>query len=76
MSKNTSRGKPSRSQRFKAALALAGITVDEFVRQSEIAVTPAHLYAVLRGARESATLVEKVDAFIVKWLPESRAISA
>jgi hypothetical protein len=70
MSKNPARGKPNRSAKFKAALALAGITVDRFVAQSDIDVTPAHLYAVLRGDRESASLIEKVDAFIAKYLPE------
>jgi hypothetical protein len=71
MAKSNTRGKPGRSARFKAALALAGVTVDEFVAQHEIDVTPSHLYAVLRGDRESATLLEKVDAFIEKYLPET-----
>lgn len=54
---------PTRKARFKAALALAGIT--QTVWAKENGVTQGHLSQTLAGIRESKTLTEKVDAFIV-----------
>lgn len=54
----------SRNQRFKAALAMAGITAREWARQNE--VSHGHLSQVVRGIRHSATLAEKIDTFIAK----------
>lgn len=53
----------SRKARFKAALALAGITQTEWAAQH--GVTAGHLGNTLRG-RESKSLEEKIDAFIAE----------
>lgn len=54
--------KANRKARFKAALALAGVTAQEWAAQNK--VTRQHLGAVLREDRPSGVLIEKVDAFI------------
>lgn len=56
---------------FRAAIALSGITAKAWA--SDQGITPAHLYAVLNGDRESNSLTQKVDAFIAKHLPERAA---
>lgn len=53
----------SRKARFKAALALAGITQTEWAEHQ--GVTAGHLGNTLRG-RESKVLEEKIDAFIAE----------
>ena len=58
----------SRKARFRAALALAHKTAREWARERD--VTRGHLYAVLSGERESATLINQVDAFIGEYLPD------
>lgn len=60
-----------RKQRFAAALALAGLRQSDFADRND--VDPGHLSKVLNGDRESASLTEKVDAFIAKYLPSSEA---
>lgn len=62
---------PSRKARFGAAIALAETTVKAWAAEQN--VTPQHLYHVLSGERESASLTEKVDAFIAEWLPSTDA---
>jgi hypothetical protein len=57
---------PTRKQRFKAALALAGMKSQEWA--SEQGVTPQHLNAVLNADRASDKLTEAVDSFISKNL--------
>lgn len=52
----------NRKARFKAALALAGMTAQDWAAKNE--VTRQHLGAVLREDRDSGTLIEKVDTFI------------
>lgn len=54
--------RPDRKARFKAALALADIGVDEWAKSA--GVTRQHLNATLNAKRESGSLIEKVDAFI------------
>lgn len=49
---------------FQAALKLAGVTQKEWAEAHE--VTPAHLWQVLTGKRESRTLMEKVESFTKK----------
>lgn len=58
-----------RKKQFRAALALAEMTQEEWADKQE--VDSSHLSRVLSGERESATLCEKVDAFITKYFPES-----
>jgi transcriptional regulator with XRE-family HTH domain len=62
---------PTRKQRFKAALAYAGMTQKQFCEAAE--VTKTHLHAVLNGERESPPLTAKVDAFIAQHTPSTVA---
>ena len=55
-----------RRKRFRAALALAGRDAKDFAKDA--GVGGAHLSQVLHGHRESAILVEKIEAFIEKHL--------
>lgn len=48
---------------------MAEMTQEEWADKQE--VDSSHLSRVLSGERESATLCEKVDAFITKYFPES-----
>jgi transcriptional regulator with XRE-family HTH domain len=61
----------SRKQRFRAALAYAGKTQQEFA--AEQGVTPGHLSAVLAEKRESGSLTAAIEAFIVAHTPDSAA---
>lgn len=60
------RHQPDRKARFKAALALAGVTAEEWAAEER--VTTGHLYQVLGGKRESTSLVERIDRFIDQYL--------
>jgi transcriptional regulator with XRE-family HTH domain len=51
-----------RKRRFRAALAMAGLTAAEFAESVE--VTPTHLSFVLSGKRNSARVAEAIDQFI------------
>lgn len=53
-----------RKAEFKAACALAGTTMLRWCKERGITYT--HLYHVLDGRRESASLVRDVDAFIAE----------
>lgn len=55
------RQKESRKARFRAALALAGLTQESWAERE--GVTPGHLSQVLAGKRESRTLMEKIEGF-------------
>ena len=55
-----------RNRRFRAALALADLTQEQFATQA--GVTSSHLFRVLTGERDSQTLLDKVDAFIAEYL--------
>jgi hypothetical protein len=72
MSRSSVSGKPAerngeqRRAGFKAAIALARTTVEQWCADN--GVTTGHLYQVLRGVRESPPLLEKVDAFINEHL--------
>jgi transcriptional regulator with XRE-family HTH domain len=59
----------ARRKRFRAALALAGKDAKDFATAA--GVTAPHLSLVLHGKRESAVLVQKVDAFIARYLGDS-----
>jgi hypothetical protein len=63
--------RPDRKARFKAALALRGIGVEEWANGE--GVTRQHLNATLNKQRESGSLIDKVDAFIAAVESEQRA---
>lgn len=54
----------SRKAQFRAACAYAGTTAKAWCEQRGI--TRGHLYAVLSGERESASLLADIDAFITE----------
>lgn len=56
--------RPDRKRRFKAALALAGLTAQQWAEKEEI--TRQHLNATLNDESESRPLTEKIDAFIAE----------
>lgn len=56
----------SRKARFRAALALAQLTQEQWAEQN--GVTASHLSRVLAGERDSMRLLEKVDAFTRKHM--------
>jgi hypothetical protein len=64
----------ARRKAFRAALALAGTTARAFADQQ--GVTPEHLSYVLNGQRESRRLMDEVDAFIAKHLPQISVTAA
>jgi hypothetical protein len=60
--------KPTRKQRFEAALKLAGLTVEEW-RTQHYRVSAQHLNEVWKGERQaSAELNAAIDAVIQKYL--------
>lgn len=61
-----------RRKRFRAALALAGMTQETFADRKDVDVSPEHLSLVLHGKRESQPLLAKVDAFIATKLGAER----
>lgn len=60
---------PTRKARFRAALALAGITAKEWCQQQGYSEN--HMYLFLAGRRDSLTLTQKMDAFIERHLPNA-----
>lgn len=56
----------SRKARFRASLALARLTVQDWCGLQGF--TSGHLYQVLRGDRISPDTLKKVDAFIAEQL--------
>lgn len=67
-SKPVSAAARRRRAEFKAAVAIARITIQQWCEDA--GVSAPHLYQVLTETRESAPLLEKVDAFIAKHLPD------
>jgi hypothetical protein len=63
----------TRKAQFRAALALAGRTMEEWA-ESE-GVTGGHLSNVLAGKRESGSLTDKVDAFIREIWTSTRILA-
>lgn len=63
-----------RRKRFRKALALAELTMEQWcVREG---ITYGHLYHVLSGRRDSASLVQRVDAFCSQYRPATEAVPA
>lgn len=71
MAMTVRREREGRKARFRAALALARMTAREWTEREHI--TETHLYAVLKGDRQSAKLTGKIEAFIAKQLGERTA---
>lgn len=63
----------TRKNRFKAALALAGKTAEQFARDNN--VSPTQLHYIVAGERESAEVNAAIDALIEKHL-ETQPTSA
>ena len=59
-------GKPTRKQRFHAALKLAGMTQRGWA--DDRGISEQHLILVLAGERESAPLTAAIDAFSTEQL--------
>ena len=53
-------------KRFRAALALAGLTQEQWAEQE--GVTPSHLSRVLAGERDSQRLMDRLSAFTRKYV--------
>lgn len=53
----------TRKSRFKAALALTGLTQKEWA-EGQAGISRGYLNMVLNGKMESDTLTQKIDAFI------------
>jgi len=60
-----SRPNRDRKARFRAALALADMTREEFAAQLEVSST--HVFLVLTHARESERVNAAIDALIEKY---------
>lgn len=56
--------KNSRKARFRAALALAGLTAEKWA--AENGISTGHLSQVLSGKRDSRPTLEKIEAFTKK----------
>jgi len=64
--------KPTRKQRFNAALALAGLTSTHFRTEIHV-VSSQHLNEVLNGDRDGGPeLNAAIDGLIAKYLPPTR----
>lgn len=63
-----------RKDALLAACRLSGQRVEDWATAQ--GVTKGHLYAVLRGERESQTLSDKIDAFIATQLPNVKVRAA
>lgn len=63
-----------RRKAFRKALALAELTMEQWCAREGI--TYGHLYHVLTGRRESASLLQRVDAFCAQYRPAAFAAPA
>lgn len=68
------RAKTSRKALFRASLAIAGLTAEQWAERE--GVTAGHLSQVLSAKRESQTLTEKLDAFIAKHMAGHAALAS
>ena len=66
--------KTSRKQLFRAALAIAGQTVVQWAASEGL--TPEHVSLVLNGRRESARLLDKIDAFVREKMDKHTALAS
>lgn len=64
----------TRNRQFRAALALAGMTGEQFAAKRGISF--GHLWQVVRGNRTSPALEAEIDAFIKKHLISNSALVA
>jgi hypothetical protein len=66
----------TRKARLTAALALAGMQQIEFRKKHLKGISTMHMNEVLRGNRDgegSQWIIERVDAFIARYLPGEAA---
>lgn len=66
----------TRKARLTAALALAGMRQSEFRKRHLKGISLMHMNEVLRGNRDgegSQWIIERVDAFIARYLPAPEA---
>lgn len=68
------RTKPTRKPLFRAALAIAGLTAEQWAAME--GVTAGHVSQVLSGKRESRTLTDKIDAFVRTHLEKHTALAS
>lgn len=66
--------KEIRNRQFRAALALAGMTGEQFAKKQ--GVSWGHLWQVARGDRESKPLEAEIEKFIQKHLISTSALVA
>lgn len=64
----------TRKRQFRAALALAGMTSEQFAKK--LGVSNGHLCAVARGDRESPPMEAEIDKLIKKYLVSTNALVA
>lgn len=64
----------ARKRQFRAALALAGMTAQQFAAEHQ--VSHGHLCAVARGDRDSEPLEQEIDRFIKKHLVSTNELVA
>lgn len=62
---------PTRKARFRAALALAGLSIAKWCELEGYTATHVHLY--FAGRRDSQRLTDKIDRFIEQHLPSRAA---
>ena len=68
------KAKTSRKQLFRAALAIASLTAEQWADKE--GVTAGHVSQVLSGKRESLTLNDKIDAFVREHLSKHTALAS
>lgn len=68
------KAKTSRKQLFRAALAIASLTAEQWADNE--GVTAGHVSQVLSGKRDSRALTEKIDAFTREHLNKHTALAS
>lgn len=63
-----SRESAERKARFRAALALARLTADQWAKAEK--TDPAYLSRVLSGKVASQPMLDRIDAFTTRWLKQ------
>jgi hypothetical protein len=68
------KAKTSRKQLFRAALAIASLTAEQWAEKE--GVTAGHVSQVLSGKRESKALTDKIDGFVRQHLDKHTALAS
>jgi hypothetical protein len=69
-----SKAKTSRKQLFRAALAIAGLTAEQWGARE--GVTSGHLSMILSGVRYNEGIVERIDAFTKQQLKKPISLAS